>query len=59
MKAFTPLRIAAALAAAGAASIAAGIGWIYPPAGCIAGGLEAIGGGYLVAYLGARKAVSR
>lgn len=54
----TPQRIAAALAAVGAAAIAAGIGWIYPPAGCIAGGLEAIGGGYLVAYMGARKAVT-
>jgi hypothetical protein len=49
-------RLAAALAAAGAASIAAGIGWVYPPAGLIAGGLEAIGGSYLLAYLGARGA---
>lgn len=45
-------RIAAALAAAGAALIAAGIGWIYPPAGLIAAGAEALAGAYVVAYLG-------
>lgn len=49
------MKVAAALATAGALSIAAGIGWIYPPAGLVAGGLEAIGGGYLVAYLSARR----
>lgn len=52
--ALKPIRVAAALVAAGATAIAAGIGWICPPAGVIAGGLEAIGSGYLVAYLGAK-----
>ncbi len=48
----TPQRIAAALAALGAAGVAAGIGLIYMPAGVIAAGVESVAGAYVIAYLG-------
>lgn len=48
----TPQRIAVALASAGAAAVAAGIGWIHPPSGLIAAGIELLAGSYLVAYFG-------
>ena len=43
------------LAVLGAAAIAAGVALIYPPAGAIAAGVELIGAGYVVGYLGARR----
>lgn len=48
-------RIAAGLTAAGAAAVAAGVGWIYPPAGAITAGLELLGAGYLTAYFAAKR----
>lgn len=48
----SPWQVAAGLAAFGAACVAAGIGWICPPAGVIAAGIESIAGAYLVAYFG-------
>lgn len=51
----TPQHIAAGLAAFGAAAIAVGIGWIYPPAGVIAAGLQALAGAYVIAYFGAGR----
>jgi hypothetical protein len=48
---------AAAIAAVGAVTIAAGVGWIYPPAGLIAAGIELVVAGYVTAYLGARRTV--
>lgn len=46
---------AALLAALGALVIAAGVGWIYPPAGVIAAGVELVAAGYVTAYLAARR----
>jgi hypothetical protein len=48
----TPQRIAATLATLGAATIAAGVAVIYPAAGLITAGIEAVAGAYLIAYLG-------
>jgi hypothetical protein len=48
----TPRRVAATLAGLGAATLAAGIGLIYLPAGVIAAGIESIAGAYVIAYLG-------
>lgn len=46
---------AVALAILGAVAIAAGVAWIYPPAGVIVAGLELLAGAYIVRYLEARK----
>lgn len=51
----TPRRIATAVALLGIAVIAAGVGWIYRPAGVIVGGLELLGAAYVIAYLGGSK----
>lgn len=46
---------AAAIAITGAVVIAAGVAWVYPPAGLICAGVELVIAGYVTAYLGARR----
>lgn len=48
------VRALVALAVVSAAAVAAGIGWIYPPAGLIAAGVLGLAGAYVGAYLLAR-----
>lgn len=48
------MKSAAALAVIGALIVAVGIAWVYPPAGVIALGVEALISAYAVAYLKAR-----
>jgi hypothetical protein len=43
------------LVAGSAASIAAGVACIYPPAGLIAAGVEGLAVAYVLAYLEARR----
>ena len=43
------------LAVLGALAVAAGVGWIYPPAGLIAAGVELLAAAYVIRYLEARR----
>ena len=45
------------LAVLGAVAVAAGVGWIYPPAGLIAAGVELLVAAYVIRYLEARREV--
>lgn len=46
--------LAVLLAVISALAIAAGVGLVYLPAGLIVGGLEGLGGAYVIGYLKAR-----
>lgn len=48
-------KLMAGLAVGGSLLIASGVALVYLPAGLIAGGVEAIVGAYVVAYLGRPK----
>ena len=45
----------AALVVVGLVAVAAGVGWIYPPAGVITAGGLMLTAAYVVAYMRARK----
>lgn len=52
------MSFAAVLAILGALAVAVGAGLVYLPAGLIVGGVEALAGAYVIAYLRARRAAS-
>lgn len=48
-------RFALLLALLGAVLVAAGVAWVYPPAGVITAGVEAIAVAYMIQYWEARR----
>lgn len=52
------MRLAVALAVAGALAVAVGAGLVCLPAGVIVAGVELLAAAYVVGYLGARREVS-